>query len=46
MWVVRTDVAGQNGMLTSHGYSEIVNRQGAVVQQARQLTVDMPVAEI
>lgn len=46
MLVVRADVAGENETLISHGCSGIVDMQGTVVQQARQLTADIVVAEI
>lgn len=46
MLVVRADVAGENETLISYGCSGIVDMQGTVVQQARQLTADIVVAEI
>ncbi len=46
LWVVRADVAGENGLLASYGCSEIVNVQGTVVQRARQWSVEMLIAEI
>lgn len=46
LWVVRSDVAGQNGRLTCFGCSEIVDPRGTVVQEARQGHVDLLMAEI
>jgi predicted amidohydrolase len=45
-WVIRADVAGQNGELMSYGSSGIVDPDGNVVQQAKRLSTDMLVAEI
>jgi predicted amidohydrolase len=46
MWVIRADVAGRNGKLTSLGCSEIVNPEGDVVQVARLEDWDLLVANI
>ena len=46
IWVVRADVAGQNGTLTSYGSSEIVDPQSKVVQSAHPFTVEMLVSEM
>jgi len=46
LWVVRADVAGRNGKLTSLGCSEIVNPEGRVVQEARLEDWDLLVADI
>ena len=34
IWVIRANVAGQNGKLTCFGCSEIVDPQGNVVREA------------
>jgi len=41
MWVIRADVAGQAGGLTSHGSSAIVDPTGTVVQSALALSEDL-----
>jgi predicted amidohydrolase len=46
IWVIRADVAGRNGTLTSLGCSEIVNPNGDVVQEGRLEEWDLLVAEI
>lgn len=46
IWVIRADVAGRNGTLTSLGSSEIVDPDGDVVQEARLEEWDLLVAEI
>jgi predicted amidohydrolase len=46
LWVVRADVAGRSGSLTSHGCSAIVDPGGRVVASARELSEDVIVAEI
>lgn len=46
IWVIRADVAGRSGNLTSLGCSEIVNPEGDVVQQARLEDYDLLVANI
>ena len=46
IWVIRADVAGRNGTLTSLGCSEIVNPNGDVVQEGRLEEWDLRVAEI
>jgi predicted amidohydrolase len=46
MWVVRADVAGGAGELSSWGSSGIVDPDGTVVQTARELSEDLIVAEI
>jgi predicted amidohydrolase len=46
IWIVRADVAGRNGQLTSFGSSEIVDTDGRVVQQAGYLSTELLVAEI
>lgn len=46
VWVIRADVAGRNGNLTSLGCSEIVNPEGDVVQEARLEDWDLLVANI
>ena len=45
-WVVRADVAGQNGKLASAGCSEIVDPRGAVVVEAKPGQPDLLVANI
>jgi hypothetical protein len=44
--VIRADVAGPNGNLTSLGCSEIVDPRGGVVQEARLEDWDFLVADI
>ena len=46
MWVIRADVAGGTGELVSHGSSGIVDRDGMIVRQARELGEDLIFAEI
>jgi predicted amidohydrolase len=46
MTVVRADVAGQHGSLTSYGASAIVSPTGLVIASARRLEPDLLVAEI
>ena len=46
VWVIRADVSGRNGKLTSYGSSEIVDPGGNVIRQARLNSSDMLVAEI
>ena len=46
MYVIRADVAGRAGELTSYGSSAIVNPDGAIIQAARELTEELLVAEI
>jgi predicted amidohydrolase len=46
MSIVRADVAGRNGSLVSYGSSEIVDREGRVLQSARRLTKDLLIADI
>ncbi|HEV7672541.1 MAG TPA: carbon-nitrogen hydrolase family protein [Thermoanaerobaculia bacterium] len=46
LWVVRSDVAGRTGELTSYGSSEIVSRDGGVVHAARSLREDLLIVEI
>lgn len=46
LWVIRADVAGRCGALTSHGSSGIVDRDGMVVRTARELSEDLVVSEI
>jgi predicted amidohydrolase len=46
MWVVRADVVGQNGELSSCGSSEIVDPNGNVRQRASRQEVEMLVAKI
>ena len=46
LWVIRADVVGQNGELTSYGSSEIVDPNGNVIVQARLHTSEMLVAEV
>jgi predicted amidohydrolase len=46
VWVIRADVAGRNGKLTSFGCSEIVNPEGDVVQEACLEDRDLLVANI
>ena len=41
MWVIRADVAGQVGAMTSYGSSAIVDPKGAVVRSALPLSEDM-----
>ena len=41
MWVIRADVAGQAGDLTSHGSSAIVDPMGTVVQSALALSEEL-----
>ena len=44
--VIRADVAGRTASLVSYGSSGIVDRDGMVLQSARQLDADLIVAEI
>ncbi len=44
--VIRADVAGRTETLVSYGSSEIVDRDGRVLQSARQLEADLIIAEI
>jgi predicted amidohydrolase len=44
--IIRADVAGRSGGLVSYGSSEIVDREGRVLQSARRLTEDLLIAEI
>lgn len=44
--IIRADVAGRNGRLVSYGSSEIVDREGRVLQSARRLTEDLSIADI
>ena len=46
VWVIRADVAGRSGNLTSLGCSEIVNPEGDVVQEAVLEDWDLLVADI
>jgi 5-aminopentanamidase len=46
IWVVRADVAGDNGELMSWGSSGIVDPDGNVVQQATLQSTDLLVADI
>jgi len=46
IWVIRADVAGRNGKLTSFGCSKIVNPEGDVVQEGRLEGPDLLVAHI
>jgi predicted amidohydrolase len=46
VFVVRADVAGRCGSLTSHGSSAIVAPSGAVLRSARRLRPDLIVADI
>jgi 5-aminopentanamidase len=46
IWVIRADVAGENGELMSYGSSGIVDPDGQVVQQAKLQSVDVLVADI
>jgi 5-aminopentanamidase len=46
VWVIRADVAGQNGKLMSYGSSGIVDAGGNVVQEARLQTTDLLVADL
>jgi predicted amidohydrolase len=46
IWVIRADVAGQNGQLTSYGSSGIVDPDGNIVQQAKPQSTGVLVAEI
>ncbi|SPF56111.1 Nitrilase/cyanide hydratase and apolipoprotein N-acyltransferase [Candidatus Sulfopaludibacter sp. SbA4] len=46
VWVIRADVAGENGELLSYGSSGIVDPDGKVVQQASLRTADFLVADI
>ena len=46
MWVIRADVAGQAGALTSHGSSAIVDPNGTVVRSALPLSEDVIAAAI
>lgn len=46
IWVIRSDVSGRNGELTSYGSSEIVDPGGNVLRQARLNSSDLLVAEI
>jgi predicted amidohydrolase len=44
--IIRADVAGRTETLVSYGSTQIVDRNGAVLQSARQLVPDLVVAEI
>jgi predicted amidohydrolase len=46
IWVVRADIVGRNGKLTSFGCSEIVDPDGNVIQEASLVPTDLLVAEI
>jgi predicted amidohydrolase len=46
VFVIRADVAGRTENLVSYGSSGIVDRNGMVLQSARQLDADLLVAEI
>jgi predicted amidohydrolase len=46
IWVIRADVAGQNGELISYGSSGVVDPDGNVVQQAKLQSTDVLVADI
>jgi 5-aminopentanamidase len=46
MWVVRADVAGQAGELTSHGSSAIIDPKGTVVRSAIPLSEDVIMATV
>jgi predicted amidohydrolase len=46
IFVIRADVAGQTESLISYGSSEIVDRDGIVLQSARQLEPDLIIADI
>lgn len=46
IWVVRADVCGRNGELTSYGATEIIDSDGNVVREARHDDADMLVVEI
>ena len=45
-WVIRADVAGENGKLKCFGCSEIVDPQGNVIRAAHLGTADLLVVEI
>jgi predicted amidohydrolase len=44
--VIRADVGGSAGSLVSYGSSEIVDREGRVLQSARRLAEDLLIADI
>ena len=46
IWVIRADVAGENGELMSYGSSGIVDPDGRAVKQARLESADMLVTDI
>jgi 5-aminopentanamidase len=46
VWVIRADVAGHTDALVSHGSSGIVDGDGRVVHEARQLSTDLLVTDI
>jgi predicted amidohydrolase len=46
IWVIRADVAGQNGELMSYGSTEIVDPEGNIVRRARTHSIDMLIADI
>jgi predicted amidohydrolase len=46
MWVIRADVSGRTNELMSYGSSGIVSPDGVVVNEARQMSDDLLVAEI
>jgi 5-aminopentanamidase len=46
VWVIRADVAGEDGELMSYGSSGIVNPDGRVVQEASLRSTDFLVADI
>jgi 5-aminopentanamidase len=46
LWIIRADVAGHAGELTSHGCSAIVSPDGRVAQSARPFSEDFLVANV
>lgn len=46
VWVIRADVAGRNGKLTSYGSSGIVDPTGSIVREARPESADTLVVDI
>jgi predicted amidohydrolase len=46
VWVIRADVAGTNGELTSYGSSRFVDPNGTVVRESRLKSTDLLVADL
>jgi predicted amidohydrolase len=46
VWVIRADVAGTNGELTSHGSSGIVDPSGQIILEANRQKTDLLLADV